>query len=166
MSNPNESLVPIKPAGEQPVVPSSTAALVGVLGATSEPFYCSFDLSTVEGRKLLFKMDDETDFEVASMKKQRIKLQHLYAAPAEKLMPTGEVVALTRIVLIDDQGKTYGCFSKGIRSTIAKLVGGYGMPPWKPPLVVEVYGVKTQHPGDLLKLRVIEEEPAKGAKAK
>ncbi len=167
MSENNESVAIPTPDAATIATANSLDSLAKVLGTENKPFYCSFDLSTSEGRALLFRMDAEPDYQLKHAVKQTFRLKHVYASPAQKIDPlTQEVITLTRIVLVATDGKSYGCFSAGIREVIAKLAACFGLPPWKDGIPVEVYTTKTSKGFDLLKLRLAEETTPKGGKGK
>lgn len=45
---------------------------------------------------------------------------------------TGELEQANRIVLIDDDGKAYGCTSTGVETAIRNLIAVVGSAPWDP----------------------------------
>lgn len=47
---------------------------------------------------------------------------------------TGEVEKANRIVLIDEDGKAYGCTSSGVETAIRNLFMIVGAAPWTPPI--------------------------------
>jgi hypothetical protein len=73
---------------------------------------------------------------------------------------TGEVRDLVRIVLVAKDGKTYQCFSAGIRQSLRLLFASEGLPPYERPMLLE-FGVKKLPAGQLLVLRPHVPEPAK-----
>ena len=62
---------------------------------------------------------------------------------------TGELVDALRTVLIDKNGKVFDAVSQGIASSLQKLFGIVGMPPWN---------------GEPLKIKVVEQKTRKGYK--
>lgn len=58
---------------------------------------------------------------------------------------TGELVEALRVVLIDKNGKNYDAVSQGIASSLQKIFGIVGMPPWNTePLRIKVVEQKTR----------------------
>ena len=62
---------------------------------------------------------------------------------------SSEVVDTLRIVLVDKNGVNYDAVSQGIASSIQKIFGIVGMPPWT---------------GEPLKIKVVEQKTRKGFK--
>ena len=58
---------------------------------------------------------------------------------------TGEIVEALRVVIIDKNGKNYDAVSQGIASSLQKIFGIVGMPPWNDePLKIKVVEQKTR----------------------
>ena len=58
---------------------------------------------------------------------------------------TGEIVEALRAVIIDKNGKNYDAVSQGIASSLQKIFGIVGMPPWNDePLKIKVVEQKTR----------------------
>lgn len=123
---------------------SSMLALASIIGGSSTPFFTSIDARTPEGKILLFKVSEETDHKIDEVLDTVIDLRDVYVSQATKNDGrTGEVMSLTRCVLIDKGGVSYSTFSDGIAESVKKLIGIYGMPPWIMPLSVRLAKRKT-----------------------
>lgn len=126
--------------GEQP------SALAQLFGDEDKPFFVSFNPRTPEGAVLLFKVAQTADVDLTECSNMAIEIEHLYAAHAVKIDPaTGAEIELVRIVVIDPAGKSYGCFSQGIRKAIKLMVACWGIPPWKPAVRVTVKNEKLKN---------------------
>lgn len=161
MSETNKALVPANgtPAA---MTPNSPQAALAMFGGDEQPVYCSFDLNTPEGKALYFRAAQGDPTKVFEVSGQVIDLVHVYASYAEKNgKAEGEVIPLTRIVLVDAKGDMFGCFSKGIKKSIRQLVGVYGLPPFKPPVRVKV---KLSQVGGGKNFLTLEPAPAESGK--
>lgn len=115
------------------------------LGGSGNPkaTYSSMNAVTHEEKLALFKAINDTDTKVADMVNTMINLKDVYAEQVEFVNEeTGELTPGVRIVLIDDQGKSYGCASAGIFNAISKLITLFGEPTWEPPIPVKVKAIK------------------------
>lgn len=153
MSEPtNGAMVPVQ-APALPPAPNSVQAAVAMLGGADRPFYSSFDPASPAGKALLWQLNEGADAQVLESVNKVIDLHHVYAADAQKVdKETGEVKELVRIVLVDKSGKTYQCFSAGIRQSLRLLFASEGLPPYERPMLLE-FGVKKLPNGQLLVLR-------------
>jgi len=68
-----------------------------------------------------------------------INLENVIFQQVEMENDDGDTVDATRIVVIDDKGKAYGCVSSGVHTALKNLFGCMGVPPYDPaiPLLVE-----------------------------
>lgn len=70
-------------------------------------------------------------------------------------MITGEERTLPRVVLIDDEGKSYGGTSSGIFNALEKLFTLYGTPDtWQAPITIKIKQVKVNR-GSMLTFDLI-----------
>jgi hypothetical protein len=124
--------------GDQPPT-TAPPALVAAFMPDDNRAVCSFDLKTPHGRMLLQKCEEAPDEPVRELVNRRIDLVHVYAKPVEKVdEQTSEVVHFLRICLVDANDQVHACASGGIRDGIARILAGRGVPPWKPPVPVEI----------------------------
>lgn len=128
-----------------------------IMGTDKIDFYASWDLKTPAGKALLFKVAQEADGDLSEHTNISLRIEHLYAAPAEKLdAVTGELIQLVRIVLVTTDGKSYGCFSLGVRKAISLISKCYGPPPWQGGLAVMVKLQKLKNGHNWLTLLPVE----------
>lgn len=124
---------------------------VGEIGTLEKEFtsvgqvYCSFKAETAEERAMLFTAMNNPTFTLEEKLNVTINLKDVYAEPVTLIGEGGEIVEIVRIVLIDDEGKSYGCCSVGIFSALKKLMRVYGAPTWEEPLKVQPYQQPTRN---------------------
>lgn len=108
--------------------------------------YCSFNAETPEGKVALYTAMNNPTFSVEEKLNCMIYLQDVYAEAVQFIdEKSGEVTDGVRIVLIDNEGNSYGCCSKGIFSAIKKLIQVFGAPTWEEPIPVQPYQVSTRN---------------------
>lgn len=118
--------------------PSGPSAAIAVFGPGAVA-YTGLDRTKPEDRKILAQCIGGFGPRLADSIGQQIKLSNVYAKPGEfQSDETGEVEHGVITVLIDSDGSTYQCASKGIARCISGIIGVYGAPPWNPPLLVQV----------------------------
>lgn len=137
-----------------PVADSGT--LQQLLSGEQNKIWTSLDVTTPQGKLVAFNASQSSDDELLDNVGQRIKVAHLMISNATKIdAETGEELPLVRLVLIEDDGSTYQTFSAGVLKSIRNLIGLYGVPPWLPPLEVEVQRLKLGNGHQLLQLKLI-----------
>lgn len=158
----NGEVVPVPPT--PPNKPEAVNPFRDVLSKPDRPMVCSFDLSTVEGRQLRQKCEEEPDKQARELVNLELKLQHVYAKVVDFTnQETGETYPLLRICLVTDEGKVHPCASEGVREGLWRLMEGHGFPPWKRPIkvVLQLKPLKNGH--QRLALLEVFDKP-KGAK--
>lgn len=108
--------------------------------------YCSFNSETPEEKFALYTAMNNPTFSVEEKLNCTIYLQDVYAEAVQFINEkSGEVTDGVRIVLIDNEGNSYGCCSKGIFSAIKKLIQVFGAPTWEEPIAVQPYQASTRN---------------------
>lgn len=106
----------------------------GMLGLleTAAVDFCSFHAETEEEKKVLYNAMNNPDKRIEEVINIPINIRDVYAEQLEFIdEKTGEVMPGVRIVLIDTDGVSYGCASKGIYSALCKLFKVFGKPTWE-----------------------------------
>lgn len=119
--------------------------------------YCSFNAETPEGKIALYTAMNNPTFSVEEKLNCTILLQDVYAEAVQFVNEkSGEVTDGVRIVLIDNEGNSYGCCSKGIFSAIKKLIQVYGAPTWVGGIPVQPYQTSTRNGNNkIYSLRIV-----------
>ena len=108
--------------------------------------YCSFNANTREGKVALYTAMNNPTFRVEEKLNCTIALKDIYAEAVQFVSDkTGEVIDSVRIVLIDAEGNSYGCCSKGMFSALKKLIHVFGAPTWEEPILVQPYQTPTRN---------------------
>lgn len=106
---------------------------------TAKTQFTSVVAETDEDRARLFNAMNNPDERIANMINKKIMAKDLYIEVVNCTnTETGEVTACPRIVIIDDQGKSYQAVSIGIYSALKKVIQVFGSPTWEKPIPLEV----------------------------
>lgn len=101
--------------------------------------YSSFDPTTIEQKKLLFKAMNNPDKRLSDMINRTINIKDLFVENVTIVdQNSGELITAPRMVFIDDKGISYQCVSKGVFGATKKLIQLFGEPTWKTPLKVSI----------------------------
>lgn len=119
--------------------------------------YCSFNADAPEGKVALYTAMNNPTFRIEEKLNCTIALKDIYAEAVQFVSDkTGEVTDAVRIVLIDAEGNSYGCCSKGMFSAIKKLIQVFGAPTWEEPILVQPYQTPTRNGNNkIFTLRVV-----------
>jgi hypothetical protein len=99
----------------------------------------TFDTTTPEGKKLAYNCVQYHDAPALDMLNKEFGLANVLIHSVSFVSDeTGESVQEFRTVMIDHQGKTIGCVSRGILRSLAAIEAIFGPPPWNPPIFVEI----------------------------
>lgn len=113
--------------------------LIADLNGTRQTVYCSFAAETMEERARMYNAANNPDYAIADVINQEIMLKDIYCEVAQVTnKETGVVSSAPRIVLIDEDGKSYACISSGIYNAVRKLIQCFGTPTWETPIRVKV----------------------------
>lgn len=119
--------------------------------------YCSFKADTSEGKVALYTAMNNPTYRVEEKLNCNIALKDIYAEAVQFVSDkTGEITDSVRIVLIDAEGNSYGCCSKGMFSAIKKLIQVFGAPTWEEPILVQPYQTPTRNGNNkIFTLRIV-----------
>lgn len=117
--------------------------------------FCSMFATTKEEKAQLYNAMNNPDARLADCINMQIKAKDLYVEVVNCTNEeTGEVTACPRIVIIDDEGKSYQAVSIGIYSALKKIIQVYGSPTWAEPVCLEVKQI-TKGQRKMLTLNVV-----------
>ena len=117
--------------------------------------FCSMFATTKEDKAKLYNAMNNPDSRLADCINMQIKAKDLYVEIVNCTNEeTGEVTACPRIVIIDDEGKSYQAVSIGIYSALKKIIQVYGAPTWADPVTLEVKQI-TKGQRKMLTLNVV-----------
>lgn len=117
--------------------------------------YCSIKPNTKEQKAMIYRAMNNPDKRLADMINMEIAVTDMYCEVVQLAdQNTGEIVNMPRIVLIDENGVSYQCVSKGIFSSVRKLIGLYGEPTWHEPIHLIVKSIKTRNSTTALTLDI------------
>lgn len=120
----------------QPANPHNTLMTLGRQGFTLST---SLDLTNPQNRVTLLKAMQDCDFRLTEHVNMPFDATDYVA---HKVMMTskesGEVVEVTRLVIVDTQGKTYQCVAETLLQSIQTVAFAYGPPPWANPITLTV----------------------------
>lgn len=107
--------------------------------------YCSLKANTIEEKKKLYNAQNSPDGKLSDMINMEIAVKDVYVEIVKLTdQNTGEEINAPRIVLIDNEGKSYQCVSIGIFKCLAKIFNLFGTPDkWGSHLSLKVKQVKT-----------------------
>lgn len=110
------------------------ASVFGGIGVN----YFSGKTETPEDKKRLVNAMNNPDVRLSDAVNTVIAVKDLYVEQVEMLnQNTGEMQTCPRIVLIDADGKSYGCVSFGVLGSLKKIMAVYGPPTWEDPVEVK-----------------------------
>lgn len=154
---------------ENALVPTTNANgnldFTGMLGG----LLTSLPAGSIDEKLAVAEALDGTNRNLSECVGDEILIAHILAHTVHKSdKQTGEIVPLTRTVLIDPEGTMFEAKSAGIVKSLRKLMFVYGAPPWNPPIRVKVKEIKTSDTNKMLHLEIvkgIEHEQRTGKKA-
>ena len=92
----------------------------------------SGDMSTEAGRAAYYKCITDCDARVSEMINRVIMVRDIYSAKVNaRNTETGEIIVLTRGVLIDTDGCAYTCSSAGVVNSLNAIFRMFGEPTWE-----------------------------------
>lgn len=119
-------------------------------------FWTSIDTTKEENVKKLYSIMVGAEKRLGDYINSTIKVKDIYTEVVEcKNEQTGEREKQPRIVVIDVNGETYGCVSRGIFSAIRKLVGLLGCPPWNDGVALKIKQVSTKNGRKMLTFEMV-----------
>lgn len=114
--------------------------MIAKLSAPATSAYCSLRPANDDEDKMLYNAVMNADYKLREVVNQTIAVRHIYCEIIDVTnKETGEVTKAPRIVIIDDEGKSYQCVSIGVFNSIKKLFQIKGMPDrWEKPVYMTV----------------------------
>ena len=129
--------------------------LQAVFGGIGESFF-SGSVKTAEEKKLITNAMNNPDGRLADFVNKEIAVKDLYVEKVEMAnQETGELQTCPRIVLIDKDGRSYGCVSFGILGSLKKIMSVYGAPTWEDPVTVMPVFINKGNDRRILTLQIV-----------
>lgn len=108
--------------------------------------FCSFDTSTIEGKKRLFRATSNPDVTLKSMINKEIKVVDVFAKPVNLTdEKTGEIKDGVNVVFFDKEGVSYTATSTGVANATRAMMDVFGHPStWEGPITIVIKEVPTK----------------------
>lgn len=134
----------VNEAKSEAIIIKSDAGEAIISNLTSKKLsFSSIDLSDANSKKIAYKAAMKPDKDVIDCINMDITLKDIYCeAITITDENTGELITLPHIVLIDIDGVTYQCVSKGIYNSVKSLINFFGTPTWVEGINVTIKQVK------------------------
>lgn len=118
--------------------------------------FSSWTPQTMEERKSYYNAINMPGQKLSEAINMVVKVRHIYVETCEyKDRSTGEAIPGVRIVLIDDEGKSYNTSSIGVYNCLSKIFQIFGTPDvWSEPLSVRVKQIAPEPDKKVLLLEV------------
>lgn len=119
-------------------VMTKTTTAIDELKGEVTTMYCSIVPQDDKDKARIFNAINNTDERIADHKNEVINVTDVIAHTVEMADEQGNVIPQTRVILIDDNGKTYGATSTGMMSALKMIFPIVGMPPYAKPLPLKI----------------------------
>jgi hypothetical protein len=97
----------------------------------------SFDVSTPEGRVGAFNASQRPASGWEDWLGKAFPVENILVhRVATESLQNGEVVDVSRVVLVSNQGDLLASCSEFVLHAVAKLFAAFGCPPWSPPVLI------------------------------
>lgn len=119
--------------------------------------YCSVKAETMEEKKALYNALESCDVKLNDIVGQKVKVKDIYIQEYPRVnKETGEPMTNGhRVILFDDEGKTYVTASNYFFVSLAKVINAFGDPKtWKEPLEIEITKRTTKGGNSCLSLKL------------
>lgn len=115
-----------------------------ILMANQVQTYCSWTPQTIEEKKAFFNLINSPTKSVADMVNKQIALRHVYAETCEFVdTESGETTPGIRMILVDENGESYQSCSKGMYTSISKMLSILGDPSgWDGPVNIMIKSIR------------------------
>lgn len=153
MENTNENMnTETVAASDLSIIDNSVMAVHSALGGS----FCSFDTSTVEGKKRVFRAMSNPDVRLKSMINKQIKVVDVFAkATTLTNEDTGEIKDGVTVVFFDDLGVSYASTSTGVANATRAMLEIYGEPAtWTEPVTIMPKEVSVKK-GNMLTFEIV-----------
>lgn len=139
-------------ASDLSIIDNSVMAVHSALGGS----FCSFDTSTVEGKKRVFRAMSNPDVRLKSMINKQIKVVDVFAkATTLTNEDTGEIKDGVTVVFFDDLGVSYASTSTGVANATRAMLEIYGEPAtWNEPVTIMPKEVSVKK-GNMLTFEIV-----------
>ena len=140
------------------IVPNNNdLTLVDEMTKSSKQTYSSIKGSTLEEKKQLFNAMSKCDYRVVDKLGETILLKDLIIQKYDKVNEeTGVLESKKRIILVDNEGKTYASASNGLFNSISRLFGILGTPDtWSEPIPIQVIETETKNKQKTYEIKTI-----------
>lgn len=121
--------------------------------------YCSFIPKTMEEKKRLYNTLNKCDVVLNDIAGTEIKIKNVFISEYERRdKKTGEVLKSKghRVVLFDEEGKSYITLSNYFYNSLAKLFGTFGTPDtWTETLTIKITKAPTKTGGESLGFELV-----------
>lgn len=110
---------------------------------SKKEMYCSFKAETHADKAKMYNMMNNPQQKLSDHINKVLHVTDVFMEVVDIVKEdTGEVTKAPRIVLMDEDGITYGTVSFGIFSALKKLMMIFGEPTWSPAIPIEVKQIK------------------------
>lgn len=151
----------------QIVVAQSETNITEAFTNTASVFFSSIVDDGSRGSKVKIYNAMQDAVSLADYEKEVIEVTDILAHTIElEDEQSGELVKTTRVVLVGTDGTAYAAISKGIMSSVQKIVAIVGQAPWEPAIKVMPISKKTRNGFKTLTLSMVVEEEAAEVKKK
>lgn len=139
---------------EKALVVKSESVLQEVLGGSTEFLWTSIadDGSRASRAKVLNAIENADSFRDV---KEPVPVRDVVIHNVSLENEDGEPVQAVRVVFVGENGN-YATVANGVVSSLKKIFGIFGLPPWDPPLKVIPKEVKTRKGYRTLRVEVVE----------
>lgn len=133
-------------SGEVLAAADEMSKLAKIRSGEEVSFYCSIpDDGTRESKMAVYNAINKNATKLGDMLGKEIKVTNIAAHPVRIISDeTGEVMDVTRVVFIGEDGATYESVAKGIFSSVEKIFGIIGFAPWEPAITIVPKEVRTR----------------------
>lgn len=130
----------------------------GELTTSGGTTFTSIKAETIEDKAKLFNAMNNPDFRLGDCINRVIKIKDLFCETVQCTnQETGEVTDAPRIVVIDEDGKSYQAVSVGVLSAFKKLIAIFGAPTWEPAIPIMVKQI-TRGQNKMLTFEIIKDK--------
>ncbi len=126
-----------------------------IFGGDKVNIWSSIDINSTEGKMKVQKALASADYGSEHVMKVPFEVQDIVVHGVKIVDENGEVTDATRTVLLSPSGETVSFTSEGVISSLRNIFSIFGLPPFNPPLKVQVKEVKTRRGWKTLNLIVV-----------
>ena len=133
-------------SGEVVAAADEMSKLAKIRSGEEVSFYCSIpDDGTRESKIAVYNAINNNAVKLGDMIGKEIKVTNIAAHPVRIVSDEdGEIMDVTRVVFIGENGETYESVAQGIFSSVEKIFGIIGFAPWEPSITIVPKEVRTR----------------------